>query len=567
MSSIKYFIYARKSTEAEDKQVSSIEDQVAEVERIAEVHGLEVVDIISEAKSAKTPGRKAFGQMLKRIQKGEAQGILCWKLNRLARNPVDGGSISMMLQQGVLKHVQTYERSYYPKDNVLMMLIEFGMANQFVKDLSIDVRRGLARKAERGWYPSRTLPVGYIHNPERNIDSSKPEILPHHASFDIVKRLWKLLLTGEYNMIQLKELGDKLGLVNVKGRTICLTSYRRIFDNPFYYGYFDWKGLEGDIKTYKGKHESMITKKEFETAQIILGNRCVAHRKEEFPSVFKSLFFCGRCSSMITRETVDRAYCLDCKVKFSIKNKKYCPSCNTPISKKSQFTFLNKTYFRCTKKINKKEKCSEPYFSKSDIEKWINDFINKISISEGFYQWALKALPSVKLKDPNKEIKTRLEKELKQIKSRLKGYYDMRAEKEISAENFREFQKELEDKINQIEDQIEDVTTSEANVKEEVKKHLELTCRLKQKYQKADLEKKREIIRKFGLNPTITKKTPYFSKAFLLTTWSDIEKKYQRYIKDVEPKKSYIDIDVFDDSNPVFSALCRGMHLARTQIE
>ena len=151
---IRYFLYARKSSESEDRQMASIDSQIAELQKIADEMGLDVADRFSESRSAKGPGRPVFNQMVQRIQAGEASGILCWKLNRLARNPIDGGQISWMLQQGVLKQIQTFGKAYYPTDNVIVMAVELGMANQFIRDLSVDTKRGLRAKADRGWYPT-----------------------------------------------------------------------------------------------------------------------------------------------------------------------------------------------------------------------------------------------------------------------------------------------------------------------------------------------------------------------------------------------------------------------------
>ena len=75
-SPLQYFIYARKSSEGEDRQVTSIEDQISEMTKLANDLNLTVVDIISESKSAKEPGRKGFDELLRRIEDGEAQGIL-----------------------------------------------------------------------------------------------------------------------------------------------------------------------------------------------------------------------------------------------------------------------------------------------------------------------------------------------------------------------------------------------------------------------------------------------------------------------------------------------------------
>ena len=161
---INYFLYARKSTDVEDKQVLSIESQLAELRDVAKRENLNIADEFIEKRSAKMPGRPIFNDMLRRIQTGEAQGIICWKIDRLARNPVDGGQIQWLLQQGVIQHIQTHDRSHYPNDNVLMMSVELGMANEYIRQLSANTARGLRQKARQGDFPGKA-PFGYINNP------------------------------------------------------------------------------------------------------------------------------------------------------------------------------------------------------------------------------------------------------------------------------------------------------------------------------------------------------------------------------------------------------------------
>ena len=104
----KYFLYARKSSESEERQVQSIGDQVDSLKILAKDEGLNIVDILSEAKSAKEPGkRKVFEDMIRRLKAGEADGILCWEINRLSRNPVDSGTIQWLLQEEVINSIQT----------------------------------------------------------------------------------------------------------------------------------------------------------------------------------------------------------------------------------------------------------------------------------------------------------------------------------------------------------------------------------------------------------------------------------------------------------------------------
>src|SRR3989344_3197252 len=161
---MRYFLYARKSTDTEDKQVLSIEAQLSELRAIAKRDALDVVDEFIEKRSAKTPGRPVFEEMMRRVEKGEAQGVVCWKIDRLSRNPVDSGRISWMLQQGAIAKIATHDRVYLPHDNVLLMSVEFCMANQYIRDLSVNVTRGLRQKARMGIYPS-TAPLGYLNDP------------------------------------------------------------------------------------------------------------------------------------------------------------------------------------------------------------------------------------------------------------------------------------------------------------------------------------------------------------------------------------------------------------------
>ncbi len=75
----KYFLYARKSTDDKDKQIHSIQDQVTVLRKLAKKEGFNIVQEFEERQTAKVPGRPIFSDMLRRIEKGEAQGILCWE--------------------------------------------------------------------------------------------------------------------------------------------------------------------------------------------------------------------------------------------------------------------------------------------------------------------------------------------------------------------------------------------------------------------------------------------------------------------------------------------------------
>src|SRR5581483_152704 len=93
-SKLKYVLYARKSQTDETAQVRSIPDQILDCKKVQAYFGLNVVKILTEAKSAKTPRiRPVFKQVIDGIKKGMYDGILAWNPDRLARNMLEAGEI------------------------------------------------------------------------------------------------------------------------------------------------------------------------------------------------------------------------------------------------------------------------------------------------------------------------------------------------------------------------------------------------------------------------------------------------------------------------------------------
>ncbi len=97
---VNYFLYARKSEESEERQILSIEAQLTELKIFAARENIHIKETFIEAMTAKKPGRPKFNQMISRIEKGEAQGIIAWHPDRLARNSIDGGRIIYLLDTG-----------------------------------------------------------------------------------------------------------------------------------------------------------------------------------------------------------------------------------------------------------------------------------------------------------------------------------------------------------------------------------------------------------------------------------------------------------------------------------
>ncbi len=459
----KYLLYARKSSENEDKQVASIPSQIEELKRLAKDLNLNIIGTCTEEKSAKAPGRTVFNQMLQQIHEGKANGILCWKLDRLARNPVDGGNITWMLQQGVLQHIQTFQKGYLPSDNVLMMSVEFGMANQFILDLSLNTKRGQRAKAEKGWLPHKP-PIGYLNN-RHNL----PEHLPIYSDphlFPIMKQVWNILLEEKCSAEQIYLRATKMGLRGRAGKEFGRSSFYRILRNPFYYGEFDWQG-----KRYKGVHEPMISKAEFDLAQDILDGR-VKQLKKRGGFAFRGLVRCGECGASITSE-------------HRTKHQK-------------NGNIHNYTYYHCTKRINRD--CSQPAVRNDEIDQQILGVLDQISIPLPFHQWAIKQLRAENEHDDTASLnsKNAIQEKVVTAIRKLDTLLSLRVNEEITAEEYAAKRSALLKEKESLESSLN--ASSSPNWIDAAEKAFNFAESAKKRFQEGDWQVKQSITAELSSN-------------------------------------------------------------------
>src|SRR5437764_766129 len=160
---MKYFVYCRKSSDREDRQILGPEAQRRLLLEHAERQRLAVVEIYVEHQTAYKTGRPLFNAMLGRLEKGEADAILTYHLTRLARNSFDGGRLIYMMDEGAVAQIATPEKAYTNNsDDKFMMQIHFAMAKKSSDDTSQFVRRDVESKILRGEYPGM-VPIGYLN--------------------------------------------------------------------------------------------------------------------------------------------------------------------------------------------------------------------------------------------------------------------------------------------------------------------------------------------------------------------------------------------------------------------
>src|SRR3989344_5040559 len=410
---MKYFIYTRKSTESEDRQVMSLESQFSELKEFAAKEKLEIVASLSEAQTAKEPGRKIFAEMLDRICAGEAGGILSWNPDRLARNSIDGGQIIYLLDTGKIKDLKfpTHWFENTPQGK-FMLNIAFGQSKYYVDNLSENIKRGHRAKLRKGIWPS-FAPLGYSNNHKTRDVDVDTEKAP------LVRKGFELYSTGKYTLKQIAKIWKDLGLRSYKGNVLAVSCVQRILKSSFYYGIFEFNG-----ETYQGSHEPLISKKLFDTCQEVMKDRGhIMTRKSENFFPFRGLLTCGECKCMITAETQK-----------------------------------GHSYYRCTKK---REMCSQKYVREELLTEQVKSFLQKVSLSSQDTEKVLRELDGdeQKAREDSKVFVENLKSELAETEMRLDKLLSAYLDEIITSEEYAaQKQKmldqrvELKEKIHEIED-------------------------------------------------------------------------------------------------------------------
>lgn len=295
---LKYCLYARKSTESDERQAMSIGSQIKEMQTLAEREGLSVVSVIQESYSAKQSGsRPVFNEMLHGIRSGEYNAILTWAPDRLARNAGDLGSLVDLMDMNKLQHIRTFGQTFSNTPNEKFLLMILGSQAKLENDnRSINVKRGIRAKCEMGWRPG-AAPIGYIN---RSYSGVKDIVLDEERAPVIREIFERSGLLGQSGRT-IKDWLDSSGFTTKAGKQLSLSQIYRILMNPFYYGYFRYPQ---DGPLYKGLHQPIITKELFDSVRAriddIVPEDKATWGSKKFP--FKHLFYCGSCGSRLTVE-------------------------------------------------------------------------------------------------------------------------------------------------------------------------------------------------------------------------------------------------------------------------
>lgn len=340
---IQYCLYARKSSESDERQAMSIDGQLIEMKYLAKKEKLNIVSTITESHSAKESGkRQEFNNLLQGIDEEKYNAILTWAPDRLSRNAGDLGRIVDLMDQGKLHTIKTYSQSFSnnPNEKFLLMIL-CSQAKLENDNRGVNVKRGLRNKCEFGIRPG-PAPIGYKNILKAN-RISVVEIDEEKAP--VVKEMFNKVANLGYSGRMVKKWLDDMDFRTKNNCRMPLSRIYKALENPFYYGEFKY----GD-KLYKGTYEPLITKKIFEKVQIQLQVAPRQWNKQLFP--FKKICICGSCGGSVTAE-----------IKYKrLKNNKV----HTHI------------YYHCNR--IKKYSCDEPYITEQELIKQLIVYLPSLKL-------------------------------------------------------------------------------------------------------------------------------------------------------------------------------------------
>lgn len=295
---LKYCLYARKSTESEERQVLSIDSQIKEMLDLAVRENMEVAEIRRESHSAKEVGqRPVFNELISDIRGGKFNAILTWAPDRISRNAGDLGKVVDLMDQGILKEIRTHGQRFSNNPNEKFLLMILGSQAKLENDnRSINVKRGLKTRCEMGLWVG-VAPLGYLN---QNRMDKKCQVIVDPLRAPAIKKIFEKVAYEKYSGRKLYHwLKHELNFYTRGNKSITLSGIYRILDNPFYYGVFERP--KGSGNWYQGKHKPIINQELFEKAKAQLKRDNIQRESKEF--AFTKMFTCGLCGSGISAES------------------------------------------------------------------------------------------------------------------------------------------------------------------------------------------------------------------------------------------------------------------------
>lgn len=230
-------IYARFSSDRQRDE--SIEIQVEHCEALIEREGWALGEVYADyARTGTNDKRPSFRRCIEDGKAGAYDVLVIYKLDRFARNVEISRRYKRELRDAGVRIVSVREGEQRDTpDGLLQEGIGELFAEYYSKNLSVLIRDGIQKNAERGKASGRTL-FGY------RIDSGGYYV-PDEVQAPLVKEMFERYFSGD-SVLKLSDWLCSKGMLTKRGNPWSPKSINKMLHNEAYMGVYDYAGVRID---------------------------------------------------------------------------------------------------------------------------------------------------------------------------------------------------------------------------------------------------------------------------------------------------------------------------------
>lgn len=448
-------IYVRVSSKEQETGHFSIPAQIDFLQAYAQEKGINIIKVYQESESAKEKGRPVFDEMIGFLKKRKKTcRLLVEKNDRLLRNEDDAAltiNIATKTETEIhlVKDNMVLSKRSTPHE-IMIYTIMCATSSWYPRNLSLEVQKGMNKKADLGYYPGRA-PVGY-----KNIRSSKKmsiiEVDPEKSKWVI--KAFKLYATGKYSY---SSLADKLGSEGfvISKRKVKKDNLGKMLRNPFYIGDFEYRGK----RYFDGKHAPLISKELFYTVQKII-DRAGSPRRIKHDFLYSTILKCEKCGSYLIGD---------------LKKGKYL-------------------YFRC---MHRGCDNTKNYLKEEHIDKKVSEIIGCFNIPHEIRDNVIAHLKFHQASEYEYRAKVieKLESKIKTLKSRLNKLYIDKLDCVIDDEFYMEHKQAWTSELDELRASYNQMTKENDETVQKAEQLFELCKKASFWYYRQDNSKKRAFLK------------------------------------------------------------------------
>ena len=483
-------VYIRVSTKEQQEAGYSPEAQKRLLWAFARENGFTVDETCEDSETAGKSGRKNFEKMLDFIKQEGIKNIIAEKTDRLYRNFKDYGILDDLAASSDINVYLVKEGVVINKNNnsheKFIHGIKTLMAKNFIDNLREEVNKGMNEKVESGEYPGKA-PIGYLNH--RDAESNKSKVVIDERNRALAVRLYELYATGRHSIKSVAAAVRKEGLtINLPvGFLFSTNAVYRLLQNPFYYGYFRWKG-----QLHKGAHQPLISFELWKKVQNVFSQKTgkeevsKSRKNNTIPFLYKDFFTCGKCGRSVTAE-----------------------------KKKGKYV-----YYHCTRFGTN---CKQPNTREEAISEAVSGLLGGLQYDDTLIQYVTEGLKRslADKRSVHDAAYERLVAEKSMLQQRNDRLYEDKLDGKIAEDRYGELFDKYSNRILELDEQISHYDRVEIDYFDFGRRILELAKSSKNLYEMATDGEKQEILGFLLSNSKLTDAKPVFA---LKQPFSTIEK-------------------------------------------